>query len=120
PFSYRSFVRRREASPMEDVEVEVLPPLADFFRQCEIECVRECCGIDAISTDADLIVGWARQAGPMAVGQALNQLGQFIAAVEDRSHRVSSIFLNHYTVDEVAREELLSFLGSFQTALQSS
>jgi hypothetical protein len=104
---------------MGDVEVEVLPPLADCFRHCEVECVRECCGIDAISTDAELIGGWSRQAGTETVGQALGQLRRVIEAVEDRSHKVSSIFLNHYTNDEAARLELLDFLGAFRTALQS-
>jgi hypothetical protein len=105
-------------TPMAFVEVEVLPPLADCFRHCEVECVRECCGIDAISTDAELIGGWSIQAGPEAVSQALGQLRLVIEAVEDRSHKVSSLFLNHNT-NEAGREQLLDFLTAFRTALQS-
>lgn len=104
---------------MVDVEVDVLPPLADCFRYCETECVRECCGIDAISTEAEQISAWSRQAGRETVRQALEQLRCLIAVVEDRSHNVSSRFLNHYTNDEPAREELLAFLGAFHAAMSS-
>lgn len=105
---------------MVDVEVEVLTPLADCFRHCETECVRECCGIDAISTDAEQISGWSRRAGPEAVELALGQLQKIIAVVENRAHRVTSMFLNHITIDEKSREELLAFLGAFRAAFQSA
>lgn len=105
---------------MSDVEVEVQSPLADLFRHCETKCVRVCCGIDAISTDAKQIGEWTSKAGGGAVDLALHQLGKILVVVEDRSHKVSSKFLNHYTVDETARAELLTFLGAFRCALQAS
>jgi hypothetical protein len=104
---------------MADVEVEVPSPLRECFLHCEVHCVRECCGIHAISTDAQLIADWGRQAGPKAVTMALRQLGELIAVVEDRPHKVSSLFLNHYTCHEAARRELLEFLGAFRSALES-
>jgi hypothetical protein len=104
---------------MADVEVDILPPLADCFLHCETECVRECCGIDAISTDPGLIVEWSHNVGPETSGQALGQLRQLVAAVEDRSHKVRSQFLNHFTVDDEAREQLLSFLEAFRSAIQA-
>ena len=103
---------------MEDLDVEIDPPLSDCFRHCEVDCLRECCGIDAISTDAELIDNWAEQAGEEAVDKALGQLNQLIRVVEDRSHKVRSMFLNHYTVDEPAREDLATFLKAFRSALQ--
>jgi hypothetical protein len=103
---------------MADLDVEIDSPLSGCFRYCEVDCVRECCGIDSISTDAELIANWAEQAGPAAVDQALGQLNQLIRVVEDRSYKVRSMFLNHYTADEAAREELVTFLQAFQSALQ--
>lgn len=104
---------------MADFELEVLPPLADCFLHCEVNCVRECCGIDAISTDAKLIVEWSRNAGPEVAGQALDQLKWIITAVEDRSNSLSSTFLNHNTRDENARQRLLDFLQALLAGLQS-
>jgi hypothetical protein len=104
---------------MADVSVEVPSPLQDCFLRCEVECVRECCGIDAISTDPELIVAWGREAGPAAVAKAQQQLASLMAVVEDRSHKVSSAFLNHYTCDEAARQQLLDFLAAFRAGLAS-
>jgi hypothetical protein len=104
---------------MADVSVEVPSPLQECFLRCEVECVRECCGIDAISTDPVLIAAWGRQAGPAAVAEAQHQLADLIAVVEDRTHNVSSLFLNHYTCHEAARVQLLEFLAAFLTGLAS-
>jgi hypothetical protein len=104
---------------MADVEVQVPSPLRECFLHCEVNCVRECCGIDAISTEAEMITGWCNQVGPHTVGVALGQLDELIAAVEDRSHKALSTFLNHYTCDEEARHKPLVFLSAFQSALQS-
>ena len=100
-----------------DVLVEVRSPLRDCLLHCEVECVRECCGIDAISTDAEVIAAWRQQAGPAAVAEARGQLAELVAVVEDRTHNVSSLFLNHYTSDEAARRQLLEFLAAFRTGL---
>jgi hypothetical protein len=100
-----------------DVSVEVPSPLRECFLHCEVECVRECCGIDAISTDPQLIAAWRQQAGPAAVAEARGQLAELVAAVEDRTHNVSSLFLNHYTCDAAARQQLLEFLAAFRTGL---
>jgi len=102
---------------MADVSVEVPSPLKECFLHCEVDCVRECCGIDAISTDAELIAAWGRQAGRTAVAEANRHLADLIAVVEDRAHNVSSLFLNHYTCHEAARVELLEFLAAFRTGL---
>jgi hypothetical protein len=104
---------------MADVSVDVPSPLQECFLHCEVDCVRECCGIDAISTDSELIAAWGRQAGPAAAAEAQQQLADVIAVVEDRTHNVSSLFLNHYTCHEPARIQLLEFLAAFRTGLAS-
>lgn len=102
---------------MADVSVEVPSPLRDCFLYCETECVRECCGIDAITTDPESIAAWRSEAGPAAVLKARRQLAELVAVVEDRTHNVSSLFLNHYTCHDAARQQLLEFLAAFQTGL---
>jgi hypothetical protein len=104
---------------MADVFVEVPSPLRECLLHCEIHCVRECCGIDAISTDRELIAAWCRHAGPAAVSETKWQLSELVRVVEDRSKKVSSPFLNHYTCDEAARRELLEFLAAFCAGLAS-
>ena len=78
------------------------------------------CGIDAISTDPELIAAWGRKAGPTAVAEARWQLAEVVAVVEDRAHNVWSLFLNHYTCHEAARRQLLEFLEAFRDGLASS
>ena len=102
---------------MADVSVEVPSPLQECFLHCEVECVRECCGIDAITTDPEVIAVWGREAGPAAVADARRQLAELVDVVEDRTHNVSSLFLNHYTCHEAARQQLLEFLTAFRTGL---
>ncbi|MFG1938427.1 DUF6331 family protein [Micromonospora tulbaghiae] len=97
---------------MADVSVEVPSPLRKCVVFCEVECVRGCCGIDAVSTDPTLIEDWCRQAGSAAVIEARLQLAELIEVVEDRAHRVTSDFLNHRKHDEAARRELLDFLAA--------
>ncbi|SCL29168.1 hypothetical protein GA0074692_2676 [Micromonospora pallida] len=102
---------------MVDVSVEIPPPLSKGIIFCEVECVRPCCGIDAVSTDPALIETWCRQVGSVAVAEARLQLAELIEVVEDRSHRVTSTFLNHYTHDDPARRQLLDFLAAFDAGL---
>ncbi|MBO4142697.1 hypothetical protein J5U46_21340 [Micromonospora tulbaghiae] len=45
------------------------------------------------------------------------QLAELIEVVEDRSHCVTSDFLNHRTHDEAARRELLDFLTALDAGL---
>lgn len=104
---------------MKDVSVEVPSPLRECFLHCEVDCVRECCGIDAITTDVKVIAAWRREAGAAAVLEARRQLAELMAMVEDRTHNVSSLFLNHYTCDEGARWQLLDFLAAFRAGLNS-
>lgn len=104
---------------MGDVSIEIASPLRECFLHCEVNCVRECCGINAISTDPDLITAWGRQIGPSGVAEALGQLDNLVTVVKDRSHNVSSLFLNHYTCHEAARRQLLEFLELFRTAIAS-
>lgn len=111
--------RASDDDSMAIVQVTIAPPLADCFMDCEVHCVRDCCGIDAISTDSKLIAGWGAKAGPDSVLEALDQLNVLIAMVENRTHKVSCTFLNHYTSDSKARSELLSFLEAFRSALHS-
>src|SRR5947207_11285650 len=94
----------KQARPMIDKSVEVPSPLKDCFLHCEVECVRECCGLDAFSTDLELIVGWCRTEGSTVARQALAQLTELQAVAEDRSRKMLCSFLNHFTVDEAARE----------------
>jgi|GEM_PF-2842300 len=104
---------------MLDVSVEVPSPLQECFLHSEVDCVRGCCGIDAISTDPKLIAAWGREAGAAAVAEARRQLAELVAVVDDRSHNVSSMFLNHYTCHEAARRQLLDFLEAFRDGLAS-
>ena len=100
-------------------ELEVSPPLRDCLLDSEVICVRECCGIDAISEEPELVAAWGRRVGHQKVVQALRQVEELIAQVEDRSHDVISLFLNACTDGEVGREKLLSFLRCFEAALRS-
>ncbi|MEE3918021.1 DUF6331 family protein [Micromonospora sp. BRA006-A] len=77
-------------------------PLRTCIAFCEVECVVGCCGIDAVSTDPDLIEDWCHQVGSAAVVEARLQLIELIEVVEDRSRCVTSDFLNHRTHDERA------------------
>ncbi|MFG3298766.1 DUF6331 family protein [Micromonospora chersina] len=76
-----------------------------------------CCGIDAVSTDPALIEAWCRRVGSVAVVEARLQLAELIEVVEDRSHRVTSTFLNHRTHDDAGRRQLLDFLAAFDAGL---
>ncbi|MGI5214488.1 DUF6331 family protein [Plantactinospora sp. CA-290183] len=78
---------------MADVSVEIPSPLSEGIIFGEVECVRACCGTDAVSTDPALIGAWCRQVGSVAVVEARLQLAELIEVVEDRSHRVTSTFL---------------------------
>lgn len=102
---------------MADESVEVPSPLRECIIFCEVECVRLCCGIDAVSTDPALVEDWCRQAGSAAVTEARLQLAELIEVVEDRSHCVTSDFLNHRTHDEAALRELLDFLTALDAGL---
>ena len=102
---------------MADVSVEIPSPLSRCIIFCEVECVRGCCGIDAVSTDPALIEAWCRRVGSVAVVEARLQLAELIEVVEDRSHRVTSTFLNHRTHDDAGRRQLLDFLAAFDAGL---
>jgi hypothetical protein len=102
---------------MGEVSVDIPAPLSEGIIFCEVECVRACCGIDAVSTDPALIRAWCRQVGSAVVVEARRQLAELVTVVEDRSHRVTSTFLNHYTNDEAARRQLLDFLAAFDAGL---
>lgn len=71
------------------VNVTISPPLAECFMDCEVHCVRECCGIDAISTDSNLISNWGAKVGPDSVLQALDQLEELIGLAANRTQKVS-------------------------------
>ncbi|GAB3148498.1 hypothetical protein GCM10027290_33310 [Micromonospora sonneratiae] len=102
---------------MADVSVEIPSPLSKCIIFCEIECVRACCGIDAVSTDPALIEAWCRQVGSGTAVEARLQLAELVEVVEDRSHIVTSRFLNHRTHDDAARRQLLDFLAAFEAGL---
>jgi hypothetical protein len=104
---------------MADLSVEIPSPLSECIIACEVECVRACCGIDAVSTDPALIEKWCRQVGPVAVFEARLQLAELMELTEDRSHRVVSTFLNHYTFDDAGRRQLLDFLAAFDAGLSA-
>ena len=105
---------------MMTTELDVPEPLSDCFRHSETICMRACCGIDAISEDPELVAAWGRQVGHQTVFKALVQIEGLIAQVQDRSHHVSSSFLNACTYGdgEGGRKELLSFLQAFEAALR--
>ncbi|MET8040389.1 DUF6331 family protein [Micromonospora sp. NPDC005215] len=102
---------------MTEVSVEIPSPLRKCIIFCEVECVRACCGIDAVSTDPALIEAWCRRVGSAAVVNAWLQLAELIEVVEDRSHRVTSTFLNHRAHDDAARRQMLDFLAAFEAGL---
>ena len=106
---------------MTTVELDVPEPLRGCIIHSETICVRECCGIDAISNDPELVAAWGRQVGYQTVLKALAQVEELIARTQDRSHHISSQFLNACTYGdgEGGRKELLSFLQAFETALRS-
>jgi hypothetical protein len=99
------------------VSVDVPSPLSACITSCEIHCVLDCCGIDAVSADPAVVQAWCHQAGPVAVAEARRQLADLTAVVEDLSHRVESTFLNHRTHDYAARLELLDFLAALDAGL---
>jgi hypothetical protein len=100
-----------------ELSVEVPAPLAECISYCEVVCVRGCCGIDAVSTDPTLVEAWCRQVGSVKVVEARLQLAELIEVVEDRSHRVTSTFLNHRTPNAYARRRLLDFLAALEAGL---
>ncbi|MFG2067983.1 DUF6331 family protein [Micromonospora tulbaghiae] len=102
---------------MADVSVDMPSPLRKCIIFCQVECVRGCCGIDAVSTDPALIQDWCRRVGSDAVIEARLQLAELIEVVEDRTRCVTSDFLNHRTHDEAARRELLDFLTALDAGL---
>ena len=104
---------------MVKVSVEVPFPLQDCFLHCEIYCVRECCGIDAFSTDQELITHWGHQVGPAVVDEARCQLADLVSVVEDRSHQVEVPFLHYYPYNEDTRLQLLEFLIPFLKGLET-
>ena len=101
------------------VDLEVSWPLNDCFQHSETICVRECCGIDAISDDPERVAQWGRTVGYKIVQQALSQVQLLIAQVEDRSQRVCIPLLNACATGDITRAKLLSFLQVFEAALRS-
>jgi hypothetical protein len=67
-----------------------------------------------------LIDAWCQQVGPDAVLEARLQLAELIEVVEDRTHLVTSTFLNHRTPNDAARRELLEFLTAFDAGLAAA
>jgi hypothetical protein len=104
---------------MVDLSVDIPSPLSECIIYCEVDCVRECCGIDAVSTDPALVQQWCRRVGPAAVAEARLQLAELIEVTENRSHRVRSSFLNHYTHSDASRGQLLDFLAAFDAGLSA-
>lgn len=93
-----------------DVSVELQDSLERCFEQFETDCVRACCGIDAIDADVAGVAEWASTLAPQDLAAAAAQLEDLLALVADRSRVVTSTFLNHSTVDDGARSEFLSLL----------
>lgn len=93
-----------------DVSVEIQDPLQRCFEQFETDCVRACCGIDAIDADVAGVTEWAGTLTPQDLAVATAQLEDLLALAADRSRVVTSIFLNHATVTDDARSQLLSLL----------
>jgi hypothetical protein len=93
-----------------DVPVEIQDPLRRCFQRFETECVCACCGIDAIDADVAGVAEWASTLVPQDLAAAAAQLEDLLALVADRSLVVTSTFLNHSTVDDGARRELLTLL----------
>lgn len=93
-----------------EVSVEIQDSLQRCFEQFETDCVCACCGIAAIDADVAGVAEWARTLAPQDLAAAATQLEDLLVLVADRSRVVTSIFLNHSTVDDGARSELFSLL----------
>jgi hypothetical protein len=100
-----------------EVELEIESPLRDCFECCETICERRCCGIKAFDSRPVFVREWADAQDPQTAATAVSQLDALIAITRDRLHRVSSDFLNHFTLDESARAQLLHFLQQFRLGL---
>ncbi|WP_369371722.1 DUF6331 family protein [Promicromonospora sp. Populi] len=97
-----------------DVLVEIQDPLQRCFEQFETACVRACCGIDAIDADVAGVAEWAGTLAPRDLAAATAQLDDLLVLVADRSRVVTSNFLNHVTVNDDARSELLDLLTTIR------
>ncbi|WP_454853889.1 DUF6331 family protein [Promicromonospora soli] len=97
-----------------DVSVEIKDPLRRCFEQFETQCVRDCCGIDAIDADVAGVTEWAGTLAPQDLAVATAQLEDLLALAADRSRVVTSSFLNHVTVTDDARNELLRLLTTIK------
>jgi hypothetical protein len=101
-----------------DLDAHIDAPFLDCLEHGERNCVSECCGIDSFSTDPRRLAGWCTLVGSETVEQMIDQVDALVALVADRSTTVTSIFLNHGTIDEQARQALLTFLSAFSTAFK--
>lgn len=105
---------------MTAVSLEIPSPLNACIAFCEVECVAACCGIAAFSTDPALIAAWCGEVGSDAALEARIQLVEVIEVVENRTNLVTSMSLNHHTVNDDARRQLLDFLAAFDSGLAAA
>jgi hypothetical protein len=103
-----------------DVSVEIQDPLRRCFEQFETDCVRDCCGIDAIDADVAGVTEWAATLAPQDLAVAAAQVDDLLALAADRSRVVTLMFLNHATVTDDARSELLSLLTSIKNGFTAA
>lgn len=65
-------------------------PLTDFVRQCEVECVVTCCGIQAYDVSHPYLARWGHAHGLSAMCEAATQLESQLTAVARSSGAVVS------------------------------
>ncbi|HEX8834479.1 MAG TPA: DUF6331 family protein, partial [Abditibacteriaceae bacterium] len=102
------------------IEVDIPSPLKECLTHCEIHCVSGCCGVDAFSSEVEVLESWLSsdlvRRQPFAPRIALSQLRALIALAGDKSHKLSSPFLNAHTCRDAGRNSLLAFLRSFEVS----
>jgi hypothetical protein len=103
-----------------DDYVTIQSPLAECFEHCEIHCVVDCCGLNAISSDRNVIHEWMRTVGPDTVKVALTQIDDLIAKIQISSRTISISALCHRTFDKQTTDELMAFLQSFKSAFEDA
>jgi len=104
------------------IEVGVPSHLADCFLHC-LMCEEQGSDIENISSEEQAVEKWMCSKyvrdRPFAPRIAMIQLQALIAIAEDKSHKLSSPFLNAHTQSEEGRDFLLSFLRKFETSLSN-
>ena len=92
---------------------DVLEPLSPLFKRLEIECVAECCGLDAFSFTRDDILAVASK---LDISQLLRDLNQAINTIESLT---SSVLGSEMLNNGIDRGTLLDLLGHIRQTVNT-